>query len=177
MARKTKKRMLKVIISGPESSGKTTLCNQLSVHFKKPFIKEFSREYINEINRKYTQEDLLEIAKNQYKLEYQINENLIFIDTDLITIKIWSQYKYGGCHKWILSKIKEQREENRFYILCFPDIAWEFDIQRENKENRHELFNIYKKELEKQEHNYMIIKGDRRVEKIIKEISALIMDI
>lgn len=169
--------MIKVIISGPESSGKTTLCNQLSVHFKKPFIKEFSREYLNKINRKYAQEDLLKIAKNQYKIEYQINEKLIFIDTDLITIKIWSQYKYGDCHKWILSKIKEQREENRFYILCFPDIAWEFDIQRENKDNRQDLFNIYKEELDKKGYNYMIIKGSRRAEKAIKEISSLMIDI
>ena len=165
--------MLKIIISGPESSGKTTLCNQLQNHFKKPLVEEYSRKYINNINRKYTEEDLLQIAKNQYTLEYKENNSLVFCDTDLITIKIWSKYKYGYCHKWILKKIKEQQNENRFYILCYPDIKWEFDIQRENKENREEIFLLYKKELEEQEHNYMIIKGNKRKEEAIKKITSL----
>ena len=108
--------MLKIIVSGPESSGKTTLCVGLAKYFKIPFLREYAREYISNLNKAYTKDDLLSIAKKQYGLE-QINSNLVLCDTDLITIKIWSKYKYGDCDKWINRHIEKQKEENRFYLL------------------------------------------------------------
>ena len=61
--------MLKIIITGPESSGKTTLCKALSEHYKIPFTKEFARKYLSDLGKSYLQEDLLEIAKGQFKHE------------------------------------------------------------------------------------------------------------
>ena len=72
---------------------------------------------------------------------------MIFCDTDLITIKIWSDYKYQKCDDWITQKINSQKKEKRIYILCKPDLPWEYDPQRKNKDSRDELFNTYKKEL------------------------------
>ena len=81
--------MLKIIVTGPESSGKTTLCKALSKHFKISYSKEYAREYLEKLNRDYTQEDLIKIAKGQLHAENGIQ----LLDTDLITIKIWSKYK------------------------------------------------------------------------------------
>ena len=156
----------KIIITGPESSGKTTLCEQLSNHFNIPLTKEFARPYIDNLDRNYILGDLLSIAKEQLKSE--LNSQLF--DTDLITIKIWSEYKYGSCDKWILDQIEKQRSEKRFYLLCSPDIPWEADNQRKNPNDRKKLFEIYKNELENLKHKYFIVDGENRLEKIIKKI-------
>ena len=157
--------MLKIIITGPESSGKTTLCKALSKHFSISFAKEFARYYINSLDREYIIDDLLSIAKGQ--LECEFNSQLL--DTDLITIKIWSEYKYGRCDKWILDQIEKQKKEKRFYLLCKPDIPWQQDKQRENPNDRKELFEIYKKELEVLGHDYFIVDAENRLEKIIQK--------
>jgi len=167
--------MAKIIVTGPESSGKTTICQQLSTHFKIPFTKEFARDYIDNLDKEYWQKDLIEIAKGQLKNEQLTtnNKKLSLHDTDLITIKIWSNYKYGSCDKWIINQIEKQKTENRFYLLCKPDIPWEADPLRENSQNREELFEIYKKELEKLKHNYVIIEGEERIKNSISKISSL----
>lgn len=162
--------MLKIIVTGPESSGKTTLCKKLSKHFKIPFTKEFAREYLNVLSRDYSQDDLLKIAKGQLASEH----NFQLLDTDLITIKIWSEYKYGNCEKWILDTIEKQKTEKRFYLLCKPDIPWEADPQRENPNDREELFEIYKKETESFGHDYFVVEGENRTENSISKISPLI---
>ena len=162
--------MHKIIVIGPESSGKTTLCKALSKYFDIPFSKEFAREYLDVLNRDYNQNDLLKIAKGQLASEH----NFQLLDTDLITIKIWSEYKYGNCEKWILDTIEKQKTEKRFYLLCKPDIHWEADPLRENPNNRNELFELYKKELEDLKYNYLIVKGENRVETSILKISNLI---
>lgn len=157
-------------MTGPESSGKTTLCKALSEHFKISFTEEYAREYLNTINREYKEEDLLGIAKGQLKSE----QNTQLLDTDLITIKIWSKYKYENCDKWILNQIEKQKSKERFYLLCKPDIPWEADALRENPITRDELFEIYKRELEKLKHDFFIIDGENRLEDSISKISSLI---
>ncbi|MEC7646561.1 MAG: ATP-binding protein [Bacteroidota bacterium] len=160
--------MLKIIVTGPESSGKTTLSKALSKHFKISYSHEYARKYLKKLTQDYTQEDLLEIAQRQLASE----KNTTLLDTDLITIKIWSNYKYGNCNKWILHQIQKQKYEKRFYLLCKPDIAWEPDTLRENPENRMELFKLYKKELENLNHKYYIIEGKNRVKNAISKILA-----
>ena len=162
--------MHKIIVTGPESSGKTTLCKALSIHFKIPYSEEFARGFLDQLDRNYTQSDLLKIARGQ--LQSELNSQLL--DTDLITIKIWSEYKYGSCDKWILDQIEKQKTEKRFYLLCRPDIPWETDRQRENPKDREKLFKIHKKELENLGHDYFIVEGKNRIENSIVKILKLI---
>lgn len=166
--------MLKIIVTGPESSGKTTLCKALSEHYNLPFTKEFAREYLTDLGKNYLQEDLLEIAKGQLRNEQLItnNQQISLHDTDLITLKIWSDYKYGNCTNWILEQIKKQKVENRFYLLCKPDLKWNYDPLRENPTDRNELLEIYKQELENLGHKFLIIKGEDRNEQAIEILST-----
>ena len=166
--------MLKIIVTGPESSGKTTLCKALSEHYNLPFTKEFAREYLTDLGKNYLQEDLLEIAKGQLENEQLTNDNqqISLHDTDLITLKIWSDYKYGNCTNWILEQIKKQKVENRFYLLCKPDLKWNYDPLRENPTDRNELLEIYKQELENLGHKFLIIKGEDRNEQAIEILST-----
>jgi len=166
--------MLKIIVTGPESSGKTTLCKALSEHYNLPFTKEFAREYLTDLGKNYLQEDLLEIATGQLENEQLItnNQQISLQDTDLITLKIWSNYKYGNCNNWILEQIEKQKVENRFYLLCKPDLKWDYDPLRENPTNRNELLEIYKQELENLGHKFLIIKGEDRNEQAIESLST-----
>ena len=166
--------MLKIIVTGPESSGKTTLCKALSEHYNLPFTKEFAREYLTDLGKNYLQEDLLEIAKGQLENEQLINNNqqISLHDTDLITLKIWSDYKYGNCNNWILEQIEKQKVENRFYLLCKPDLKWNYDPLRENPTDRNELLEIYKQELENLGHKFLIIKGEDRNQQAIEILST-----
>tara|TARA_B110000444_G_scaffold18230_1_gene15325 strand:+ start:1931 stop:2434 length:504 start_codon:yes stop_codon:yes gene_type:complete len=167
--------MNKIIIVGPESSGKTTLSNALKKYFNTFLVTEYSREYIDQLNSKYNYEDLLKIAKQQLKNEDNTQLTTpIICDTDLITIKIWSEYKYSKCDSWILQHIKKQQNESRFYLLCKPDIKWKYDPQRENQFDRKVVFDIYKKELEALNHQYFVIDNGDRLKKAINAIKKII---
>ena len=144
----------------------TTLSKSLSKYFKISYAQEYARKYLKKLAKNYAQEDLLKIAQGQLTSE----QNATLLDTDLITIKIWSNYKYGNCNKWILEQIQKQKSEKRFYLLCKPDMAWKEDSLRENPKNRMELFKLYKTELENLNHQYYIVEGKNRVDSAISKI-------
>jgi NadR type nicotinamide-nucleotide adenylyltransferase len=125
----------KVVIIGPESTGKSTLSQGLASHFSCPWVPEFARTYIEELGRPYVYEDLLQIAKGQILLQESKSEeaeNLLVCDTDLHVIQVWSDYKYGKVHDWILDQIMHKKYD--FYLLTDIDIPWQEDPQREYPE-------------------------------------------
>jgi nicotinamide riboside kinase len=164
--------MHKIIVTGPESSGKTTLSKSLSEHLNSKLVNEFARDYLLNKNNTYNFKNLLEIAQNQYKLENK-KSKIIVCDTDLLTIKIWSEHKFGKCDGWILDKINAQKKEQRIYLLCKPDLKWEYDPQRENELDRDKIFNIYKKELKILGHKFCIIEGDNRLNLAKKYLASI----
>lgn len=168
--------MKKIILIGPESTGKSTLSKELAAHFNCDFIAEFARGYIDKKKTPYQQHELLNMAQGQLALEENARSNkpYLFIDTDLIVIKIWSNHKYGSCDPWVLEQIEKQKKDDRFYLLCKPDIPWENDPQRENPNDREELFEIYKTELERLGHKYFVVKGNNRMKKSLKSLIQLI---
>ena len=89
----------RILILGPESTGKSTLAEDLAHHFGEPWVPEFAREYLEKIDRPYRFEDLVEIGKGQVLLEDQQAEkakNFLFCDTDLRVIHIWSEHRFHG---------------------------------------------------------------------------------
>ena len=153
--------MRKVVITGPESSGKTTLAKSMADHFQVPWVSEFAREYLNGLDRPYEEKDLLAIARGQIKQENEAastSPRVLICDTSLMVLKIWSEYRYGRCHPWILEQI--ERRPVDLYLLCSPDIPWEPDPQRENPNDRDELFKLYQRALLNQPTR--IICGDRQ---------------
>tara|TARA_B110000003_G_scaffold2652_2_gene2788 strand:- start:20425 stop:20937 length:513 start_codon:yes stop_codon:yes gene_type:complete len=159
--------MKKIVVIGPESTGKTTLTKALAKHFECDYIEEYAREFIDKLDRPYQEEDILTIAQKQIELEesQKTNHPYLFLDTDLIVCKVWSQYKYGNCHPWILQQIKTR--EYHHYLLCDIDLEWQADTQRENPNNRKELFELYKKELIESGKSFSIISGRDRLEQAI----------
>lgn len=136
----------KVVVIGPESTGKSTLSEALASHFSCPWVPEFARPYIDALERPYHYEDLLQIAKGQVELEEMKSANahsLLICDTDLHVIQVWSQHKYGKVDDWILEQIKSRTYD--LYLLTDIDIPWQEDPQREYPEPgmRQYFFNIF----------------------------------
>ena len=149
----------RISITGPESTGKSWLSQQLALHYKTHFVEEYSREYLKR-ETSYNKVDIVKIAKGQLERENKTAESdssILFCDTDLLVNKIWNKHVFGQCDKWIETKFLEH--EYGLYLLCYPDIEWEFDPLRENPNNRLLLFEMYETELKKTRFNYKIIKG------------------
>jgi len=156
---------IKIAVTGPESTGKTTISKQLANHYSGLYIPEYARDYILNLNRKYEYRDLEHIAKVQmesYIKANKENSSLIFFDTWLIITKVWFQEVYGKCPKEVLSAIQNYKID--LYLICAPDIEWVKDEVRENGgEKRVELFNLYIKEIESLNIAYKIIEGSEDV--------------
>ena len=169
--------MKKVVITGPESSGKTTLFNAIEEKFGIAGVPEFARIYIDQLDRPYVQGDLIEIANGQLQLEQKFsneNKDLLLCDTDLLTIKVWSEYKYGSCDPIILNQLMHHLPD--YYVLTSPDIPWEPDPQRENPEERDELFQIYQKEILTLKIPSIIVAGsqEQRMDQFLKVMNDLL---
>ncbi|MCP2042399.1 AAA family ATPase [Pontibacter sp. HSC-36F09] len=169
--------MLKVAITGPESTGKSTLSQQLAAHYNTVWVPEYARTYVETLDRPYTLQDLEQIAKGQLALEARIQEEasrILFSDTDLLVIKIWSEHAFGECPDWVLQKLKQQ--DYNLYLLMGVDLPWEPDPQREHPHLRQYFYDWYKRELEELQVPYLEISGQHkdRFDKATEYIDALL---
>ena len=149
----------KLILIGPESTGKTTLSIYLAKLYNFDLITEYSRIYLSKKRNYYVYEDLKKIAIKQNQIERDNRSEKIIMDTDLLTIKIWSEFKYGSCDPEIEKIISSYDRNKRYYLLLKDDIKWEYDPLRESKNDRAEIFSLHKNLLEKKGFNYSIISG------------------
>ncbi|MFK7771393.1 MAG: AAA family ATPase [Saprospiraceae bacterium] len=142
------KKIKKIILTGPESTGKSTLAKQLAQVYNTVWVPEFARTYLEGLSRPYREDDLLKIAEGQRDLEsffFKKADQYLFCDTSMLVMKIWSEYRFGKCHPWILEQLENEKDTT--YILCGTDIPWEYDEQRENPNDRNELYQKYLSEL------------------------------
>ena len=196
----------KIVIIGPESTGKSTLCKQLAEHYKTSWCPEFAREYLLKHGMNYTFDDLLTIAKGQLSLEDSYVEEvskskkpeygralsadksissgltdsptsgLLFIDTDMYVMKVWCEFVFNNCHRFILDKIIERKYD--LYLLCNVDLPWVKDELREypDLESRQQLHFIYKDIMINQSVPWVDINGgfDERLKKGITAVDAIL---
>ena len=92
MAKKirTKLKNIKIALTGPESSGKTTMAKWISEHFSYQMIEEYAREFLSE-NHNYGKDDLNTIAIEQFKKNCA--EPPLVVDTEMLVMKIWCEEK------------------------------------------------------------------------------------
>ena len=170
-----KNKIRRIIITGAESTGKSTLAKQLADYYQTVYMPEYARTYIESLNRKYTYEDVEHIAEMQIKAEQAFllkANNILFIDTGLIVTKIWFQEVFHKYPEWLDEAILETLPD--FYLICNIDLPWKKDPVRENgtRERREYLMNRYIEEIKKYRVDYAIVSGtgNLRVQNAIKLI-------
>lgn len=171
----------KIVILGPESTGKSHLSAQLAVHFNTEWCPEYAREHLLSRGINYNYEDLLEIAKGQVMLEDKYiqktmgKNNFLFIDTDMYVMKVWCEFVYGKCHRFILDQIVQRKYD--LYLLCNTDLPWVSDELREYPDLaiRNKLFKSYKDIMVNQSVPWVEIEGDydQRFETAIRAVNTL----
>jgi nicotinamide riboside kinase len=179
----------KIVIIGPESTGKSNLSEALANHYQTCWAKEFAREYLISLGREYTYGDLYTIAIGQLENEMQVLEKAeallstekrnvlpVFVDTDLYVIKVWSEFVYNQCDNRILNLIANSHAD--LYLLCYPDLPWEEDALREYPDPaiRMKLFHHYRDAMINQDTPWVTITGEgsSRLQKAILAIDPLL---
>ncbi len=138
----------KIVLFGSESTGKTTLAQQLAIFYKTVWVPEFAREYLeNErINVQYS--DVIPIAKGQLMAEDRLIERankLLICDTNILETKVYSDVYFGTSPEWLSDEIKNR--EYDFYLLTNIDVEWSPDPLRDKPHQRKEMHNLFKNEL------------------------------
>ena len=158
----------KVVLFGPESTGKTTLSEQLARHYNTVWVPEYAREYLqnkwNNERKTCEPDDLLPIAIGQMKLENELAKKaskLLVCDTDLLETMVYSEAYYLGYCDPILEK-RALANSYDLYLLTYIDIPWEKDDLRDKPEERERMFQYFKNTLEKYKRNFIILRGDKR---------------
>jgi HTH-type transcriptional repressor of NAD biosynthesis genes len=159
--------IVKVVLFGPESTGKTTLSKQLARHYNTVWTPEFAREYLqkkwNNERKTCEKEDLIPIAIGQMNLENKLGkkaDKLLICDTDLLETKVYSEEFYGGTVDLKLSKAVAKNKYD-LYLLTYIDTPWEEDDLRDRPEQRLEMFTAFENTLKKYKKNYILLKGDK----------------
>lgn len=153
--------MRKIAITGPESTGKTTLASTLADSYCCVWIPEYAREYLELNGPGYQTEDLLNILEGQLlRMQFaeQANCPYLFYDTEVLVLKVWYEFKYGHVHPEIERAWKEQKMD--LYFLCNIDSPWVSDPLREHPDHRKELMDMYINHLNRSGRNYKIISGN-----------------
>lgn len=172
--------MKKIVVIGPESTGKSTLCEQLAQHYGTLWCEEYAREYLNQHGKDYSYDDLLTIAKGQLTLEdqatSQLSKELLFIDTNMYVMQVWCEFVFNKCHQFILDQIVERKYD--LYLLCDIDLPWSYDSLREypDEQPRKELYRMYKELMVNQSTPWTEISGsyEERLQKAISAVDHLI---
>ena len=189
--------MKKIVIIGPESTGKSTLCEQLAKHFSTLWCPEYAREYLLKHGMDYTYDDLLTVAKGQVDLEEKFidavqmtrqseggsdshsgvhSAKLLFIDTDMYVMKVWCEFVFGNCHQFILQQIVERKYD--LYLFCNVDLPWVKDELREypDLETRNRLYFIYKDIMINQSVKWVDISGgyEERLKRAVEAVDELL---
>ena len=143
-------KLKKIVVIGPESTGKSTLCAELAAHFSTEWCPEYAREYLTTHGKQYVYDQLLTIAEKQLQQEdvyiqraTEKQDQLLFVDTDMYVMKVWCEFVFGKCHHWILNQIVKRKYD--LYLLCNIDLPWVKDELREYPDlaSREKLFHHY----------------------------------
>lgn len=158
--------LIKVVLFGPESSGKTTLAKALAAHYETIWIPEFARDYLQKkmdtTGDAWDQDDLLPIAQGQIQLENRaskIADKLLFCDTDLLETMVYSEQHYGG---YVDAGLKKAALQNSYdlYLLTYIDTPWIADDLRDRPEQRAEMFRAFEYALKTHDRPYILVQGN-----------------
>lgn len=149
-----------VVLTGPESSGKTTLARQLSAVFAAPWVPEAARQFVEAQPTPLSASTVEPIARLAMAMDDAAQRGapaLLIHDTDLVSTVVYARHYYGSCPPWIVAEAEARRAN--LYLLCLPDLPWEADGVRDRPTQRAELLALFRETLEMMDANYAVIGG------------------
>lgn len=173
---------LKVVLFGPESTGKTTLSVQLARHYSSVWVPEYAREYLqhkwNNERKTCEAKDLIPISIGQMKLENELakkTDSVLICDTDLLETKVYSEAYYSGVCDPILDKYAIKNTYD-LYFLTYIDVPWEKDDLRDKPKERERMFEAFESALQTYNRPYVLLKGTKteRLNSAIQHIDNLL---
>ena len=173
--------LTKIVLYGPESTGKTTLAKQLSEHYNTVWVPEYAREYLqkkwDETREICTINDLIPIAKGQITMENKLAKKaheILICDTNLLVTKVYSEAYFDG---YCDPRLAQHALENTYdlYLLTNIDIPWIKDDLRDKPNEREHMFGLFKSSLEKYNRTFSILQGNQqeRLHRAITEIEKI----
>ena len=160
-----------LLITGPESSGKTSLSEQIANKTNFVCLPEYARIYLQKKKTPdYNFLDLEKIAVEHIRRfkQLQKDEPCIILDTFLLNLKIWSNYKFEKTSELILDALDEFKPDLTF--LLKPDIPWEADPLREHPNDRDKLFDLFESEIKLRKDIYQVLSGQNRETKALRQL-------
>ena len=156
------KTLRRIVITGPESTGKTALAQALAEKWNTLWIPEYARQYVENLDHPYHYDDVVRIAQHQIEEEKvytaKIGHGILFFDTWLIITKVWFDLVFGRCPEWILDHIRSS--EIDLFLVCNTDLPWIPDPVRENGgEKREQLLELYCQEIRSFGFQYELVEG------------------
>jgi NadR type nicotinamide-nucleotide adenylyltransferase len=169
-------RLIRVVLTGSESTGKTTLANELARHYRAELVPEFVRSYAEQRDGVITFNDHGPIARGQMALEDAVlvkARGVVFFDTDLLSTVVYCDHYFGRCPDWIRETARARRPD--LYVLCDVDVPWVADGVRDRGDRRDEMQALFRAAVADSEAPYVVVSGDvaHRLATATRAIDAL----
>lgn len=171
--------MLRVVVTGSECSGKTTLAKALADHYQTVFVPEYVRQWVDENGAAPEYRDVDAIARGQIELENRLAAeatDLLIQDTDLLSTVVYSRHYYGKCPRWI--EYVQRERAAQLYLLAGIDVPWVADgNKRDRGDRREEMQQLFHQALKDNRFRFNEIEGpiERRLENAVSAIDELLL--
>ena len=164
---------MRILITGPECTGKSTLAEQLSTRLQIPWMPEYARTYLEEFGKDYTLEDVLKIGQTHHHLLHSFTpDQPLILDTYLLNLVIWLEHKYGFTDEWITAQAKGSHFD--YVFLMNTDLDWHQDGYRESAGKTSALLDVFKEKLTSYGFPFHLINGQKssRLESVLSVINS-----
>lgn len=153
-------RHLRVCVTGPECTGKTTLAAQIASRYDTVWVPEYAREYALAVARPLTAADVEPIGRGQVANEGRLiagAKRMIVFDTDLISTIVYARYYYGRVPEWIEREARARKSD--LYLLLDIDVPYVRDAARDPASDRVAHFELFQRALGEHGADVVLIRG------------------